>query len=78
MGDNSSADCDIRSCEDPVTYQIEPVDPFELEEQIEAVVVELDDKSGYAFDYDVPLDGEWSYETNCKSSARINVGGVSL
>ena len=30
---------------------------IELEEQIGIEVVELDDKSGYAFDYDVPLNG---------------------
>lgn len=34
--------------------------PFELEEQLEIEVVEFDDKRGYAFDYDVPLNGEWS------------------
>lgn len=34
--------------------------PFELEEQIGIEVVEFDDKSGYAFDYNVPLNGEWS------------------
>ena len=35
-------------------------DPFALEEQREIKVVEFEDKSGYAFDYDVPLNGEWS------------------
>ncbi len=35
-------------------------DPFELEEQREIEVVAFDDESGYAFDYDVPLNGEWS------------------
>jgi hypothetical protein len=34
--------------------------PFELEEQLEIEVVEFDDKRGYTFDYNVPLNGEWS------------------
>ena len=35
-------------------------DPSELGERIEIEVLELDDKRGYAFDYDAPLNGEWS------------------
>lgn len=35
-------------------------DPFEIEERIEIGVVELDDKRGYSFDYDIALNGEWS------------------
>lgn len=35
-------------------------DPFELEEQREIEVMQFDDKRGYFFDYDVPLNGEWS------------------
>lgn len=46
-------------------YQFHPegpifTDPFDLEEQREVKVLELGDGSGYAFDYDVPLNGEWS------------------
>lgn len=39
----------------------EPVfsDPYELEEQKDRGALELDD-GGYAFDYNVPLNGEWS------------------
>lgn len=34
-------------------------DPFQLEEQRDVEVIEFDDGSGYAFDYDIPLNGEW-------------------
>jgi hypothetical protein len=35
-------------------------DPFELKEQRHLEVIELSDENGYAFDYDIPLNGEWS------------------
>ena len=35
-------------------------DPHELKEQRDIEVIEFDDGSGYAFDYYVPLNGEWS------------------
>ena len=35
-------------------------DPYELEEQRNIEPIELNDGSGYAFDYDVPLNGGWS------------------
>lgn len=46
-------------------YQFHPegpifTNPFELEEQREIKVVKYDDGSGYTFNYDVPLNGQWS------------------
>ena len=35
-------------------------DPYELEEQKRVEVIEFNDGSGYAFDYDLSLNGEWS------------------
>ena len=35
-------------------------DPFELEEQKNLEVIEFEVGSSYAFDYHVPLNGEWS------------------
>ena len=35
-------------------------DPFQLEEQKDIEAIEFEDGSGYAFDYSVPLNGEWS------------------
>jgi hypothetical protein len=35
-------------------------DPFDLEEQRDIEVIELNDGSGYVFDYHLPLNGEWS------------------
>ena len=35
-------------------------DPFDLEEQRDIEVIELNDGSGYVFDYHLPLNCEWS------------------
>jgi len=35
-------------------------DPFEIDAQSEAEVIELEGGRGYAFDYALPLNGEWS------------------
>jgi hypothetical protein len=50
---------------DTVFYGFHPegpifTDPFLLAEQRQVKVVEFDDESGYAFDYALPLNGEWS------------------
>ena len=50
---------------DTIFYKLHPegavfTDPYELEEQRDIELIELGDGSGYAFDYDVPLNGEWS------------------
>ena len=36
------------------------IDPFEIDEHSEAEVIELEGGRGYAFDYALPLNGEWS------------------
>ena len=46
-------------------YQSHPEGPiitnrFQLNEQKDIEVIELEDGSGYLFDYDLPLNGEWS------------------
>ena len=50
---------------DTLFYEFHPEgaffsDPYELEEQRDIELIELNDGSGYAFDYDIPLNGEWS------------------
>jgi hypothetical protein len=50
---------------DTLFYKYHPegpifTDPYELEEQRDIEPIEFDDGSGYAFDYAVPLNGEWS------------------
>ena len=35
-------------------------DPSELKKQRDIEAIEFSDGSGYAFDYDIPLNGEWS------------------
>ncbi|HEY9404083.1 MAG TPA: hypothetical protein VIQ24_15600 [Pyrinomonadaceae bacterium] len=52
-------------CPDTAFHESQPTapnftDPFKLEEQREIEVIEFADGSGYDFDYQVPLDGEWS------------------
>lgn len=50
---------------DTLFYQHHPegpifTDPYELKEQQNIEILELCERSGYYFAYDVPLNGEWS------------------
>ena len=50
---------------DTLFYKFHPegpvfTDPYELEEQRHFEPIEFDDGSGYHFEYDIPLNGEWS------------------
>jgi hypothetical protein len=50
---------------DTLFYEYHPegpifTDPYELGEQQDIEPIEFDDESGYAFDYELPLNGEWS------------------
>jgi hypothetical protein len=52
-------------------------DPFELEEQKGLEVIEFEDGSGYAFDYYVPLNGEWS-DLTAQFEFRKRDGGYAV
>jgi hypothetical protein len=56
---NSTFSCDSRFYK---THPEGPIitDPFQLKEQRETEVIELENDRGYAFDYNLPLNGEWS------------------
>ncbi|HSK73554.1 MAG TPA: hypothetical protein VK892_17790 [Pyrinomonadaceae bacterium] len=50
---------------DTIFYEYFPegpifTDPYKLPEQKNREVIEFVDKSGYVFEYDIPLNGEWS------------------